>query len=93
MSAPGARGAKGDWSAGIEMGLTLAAAIADERTAKAIQLLLEYDPQPPFDCGSADTAPAEIITPMRAVREFIVNGTPDVGRRSPVDMPGVGHAP
>jgi transcriptional regulator GlxA family with amidase domain len=63
-------------SAGIDMGLTLAAAIADERTAKATQLLLEYDPQPPFDCGSVDKAPAEIVTTMRALREFIVHGAP-----------------
>ena len=63
-------------SAGIDMGLTLAAAIADERAAKAIQLLLQYDPQPPFDCGSVETAPAEIVTTMRALREFIVNGGP-----------------
>jgi transcriptional regulator GlxA family with amidase domain len=61
-------------SAGIEMGLTLVAALADERTAKAIQLLLQYDPQPPFDCGAVETAPAEIVTTMRALREFIVNG-------------------
>jgi transcriptional regulator GlxA family with amidase domain len=61
-------------SAGIDMGLTLAAAIADERTAQAIQLLLEYDPQPPFHCGSVDTAPAAIVTTMRALRGFIVNG-------------------
>jgi transcriptional regulator GlxA family with amidase domain len=63
-------------SAGIDMTLTLAATIADERTAKAIQLLLEYDPQPPFDSGSVDTAPAAIVTTMRALREFIVNGAP-----------------
>jgi putative intracellular protease/amidase len=61
-------------SAGVDMGLTLAAAIADERTAKAIQLLLEYDPQPPFACGAVDAAPAEIVTTMRALRDFIVNG-------------------
>ena len=64
-------------SAGIDMGLMLAAAIADERTAKAIQLLLEYDPRPPFDCGSVDTAPATIVTPMRALREFILSGAPE----------------
>jgi transcriptional regulator GlxA family with amidase domain len=63
-------------SAGIDMGLILAAAIADERTAKAIQLLLQYDPQPPFDCGSVETTPAEIVTTMRALREFIVKGAP-----------------
>jgi putative intracellular protease/amidase len=64
-------------SAGIEMGLVLAAAIADDQTARAIQLLVEYDPQPPFDCGSADTAPAELVTSMRALRGFIVNGAAD----------------
>jgi transcriptional regulator GlxA family with amidase domain len=64
-------------SAGIDMGLTLAATIADEHTAKALQLLLAYDPQPPFDCGSINTAPAETVTTMRALREFIVNGAPE----------------
>jgi hypothetical protein len=63
-------------SAGIEMGLTLAATIADEQSAKAIQLLLEYDPLPPFHCGSVDTAPTELVKSMRAVREFIINGGP-----------------
>jgi transcriptional regulator GlxA family with amidase domain len=63
-------------SAGVDMGLILAAAIAGERIAEAIQLLLEYDPQPPFDCGSVDTTPAAIVMTMRALREFIVNGAP-----------------
>jgi putative intracellular protease/amidase len=64
-------------SAGIDMALTLAATIADDQTAKAIQLLVEYDPQPPFDCGSVDKAPADMVASMRAVRDFIVYGAPD----------------
>jgi transcriptional regulator GlxA family with amidase domain len=48
-------------SAGIDMGLTLAARIAGEDVAKSIQLSIEYDPQPPFDCGSPDKAGPEII--------------------------------
>ncbi len=64
-------------SAGIDMALTLAATIADDQTAKAIQLLIEYDPQPPFDCGSVDKAPADIVASMRAVRDYIVNGGVD----------------
>jgi hypothetical protein len=64
-------------SAGVDMGLTLAATIADGQTAQAIQLLLEYDPQPPFSCGSVDSAPAEIVTTMRALRQFIVSGAPE----------------
>ena len=44
-------------SAGIDMALTLAARIAGETVAQAIQLGIEYDPQPPFDAGSPATAP------------------------------------
>jgi transcriptional regulator GlxA family with amidase domain len=64
-------------SAGIDMALTLAATIADDRTAEAIQLLVAYDPRPPFDCGSVDKAPADIVASMRAIRAFIVNGAPE----------------
>jgi putative intracellular protease/amidase len=53
-------------SAGIDMALTLAARIADEQTAQGIQLAIEYDPQPPFDCGSPTKAPPELIDRVRA---------------------------
>jgi putative intracellular protease/amidase len=53
-------------SAGIDMALTLAALIADEQTAMAIQLAIEYDPQPPFDSGSPARAPAEVLARVRA---------------------------
>jgi transcriptional regulator GlxA family with amidase domain len=52
-------------SAGIDMALTLAARIAGEETAKAIQLGIEYDPRPPFDSGSPDKASSEIIELVR----------------------------
>ncbi len=48
-------------SAGIDMALTLTNLIAGETTAKAIQLALEYDPDPPFDAGSPDKVPEEIF--------------------------------
>jgi transcriptional regulator GlxA family with amidase domain len=48
-------------SAGIDMALTLASLIAGETTAKAIQLGIEYDPAPPFNAGSPDKAPKEIL--------------------------------
>ncbi len=48
-------------SSGIDMALTLAARIAGEDTAQAIQLAIEYDPQPPFDSGSTAKASPEII--------------------------------
>jgi transcriptional regulator GlxA family with amidase domain len=43
-------------SAGIDMGLTLAAELTGPEIAKAIQLGIEYDPQPPFDSGSPSKA-------------------------------------
>ena len=53
-------------SAGIDMALTLAAEIAGEQLAQAIQLGIEYDPAPPFVGGSTATAPAEIVELVRA---------------------------
>jgi transcriptional regulator GlxA family with amidase domain len=53
-------------SAGIDMALTLAARLAGEETAKAIQLGIEYDPRPPFDSGSPDKAPSELVERVRA---------------------------
>jgi putative intracellular protease/amidase len=48
-------------SSGIDMALTLAARIAGEEIAQAIQLFIEYDPQPPFDSGSMQKAPPAIV--------------------------------
>jgi putative intracellular protease/amidase len=48
-------------SAGIDMALTLAARIAGEQVARAIQLGIEYDPQPPFDAGNARAASPELV--------------------------------
>jgi transcriptional regulator GlxA family with amidase domain len=53
-------------SSGIDMALTLAARIAGEEVAQAIQLGIEYDPQPPFRAGSPETAPAHIVEALRA---------------------------
>ncbi len=38
--------------------------------AQAIQLGIEYDPQPPFDAGSPASAPAEIVAALRARSRF-----------------------
>jgi putative intracellular protease/amidase len=48
-------------SSGIDMGLVLVQQLAGEETAKAIQLAIEYDPQPPFDSGSVSKASPELI--------------------------------
>jgi transcriptional regulator GlxA family with amidase domain len=45
-------------SAGLDLALWLAGEIGGESRAKAIQLAIEYDPQPPFDCGHMSKASA-----------------------------------
>jgi transcriptional regulator GlxA family with amidase domain len=61
-------------SAGIDMALALAARVAGVPVAQAIQLGLEYDPQPPFDAGSPQKAPAEIVELMRSRSRFMSAG-------------------
>ncbi|HXC45074.1 MAG TPA: DJ-1/PfpI family protein [Solirubrobacteraceae bacterium] len=57
-------------TAGIDMALGLAARVAGDRVAEAIQLGLEYDPQPPFDAGSPASAPEEVVRIVRARSRF-----------------------
>ena len=57
-------------SAGIDMALALAARIAGEDVAQAIQLGIEYDPQPPFDAGSPAKAPAHVVEMLRSASRF-----------------------
>jgi putative intracellular protease/amidase len=52
-------------SSGIDMALYLTAKIAGDEFAQTIQLLIEYDPQPPFDAGSPSKAPPEIVERLR----------------------------
>ncbi len=55
-------------SAGIDMALTLAGRIAGDDYAQAIQLGIEYDPQPPFDSGSVAKARPEVVETVRRER-------------------------
>ena len=59
-------------SAGIDMALALTAQIAGEQVAQAIQLGIEYDPQPPFHAGSPRTAPAAIVELLRDNSRFVL---------------------
>jgi Transcriptional regulator containing an amidase domain and an AraC-type DNA-binding HTH domain len=65
-------------SSGIDMALTLAARIAGDEVAQAIQLSIEYDPQPPFDSGSVAKAPKpvlDLVTAVLAERQREVSGS------------------
>lgn len=54
-------------SAGIDMALGLLAELSGEGIAQAVQLAIEYDPEPPFDAGHPSKAPAEIVELVRAI--------------------------
>lgn len=54
-------------SSGIDMALTLLAAMRDEETAQSVQLAIEYDPRPPFAAGSPKTAPAGLAEKAMAL--------------------------
>jgi transcriptional regulator GlxA family with amidase domain len=68
-------------SAGIDMALSLVALIHGDTVAQAVQLGIEYDPQPPFDAGSAEKAPAEVVATvtaaMRAGERGALAGKPE----------------
>jgi cyclohexyl-isocyanide hydratase len=51
----------GGVTAGIDFALTLVSIMVDQKAAEAVQLRLEYNPAPPFNAGSPDTAPPELV--------------------------------
>jgi cyclohexyl-isocyanide hydratase len=55
----------GGVTAGIDFALTLVSIMVDRPTAETIQLRLEYNPAPPFNSGSPDTAPPEVLAFMK----------------------------
>lgn len=69
----------GGVTAGIDFGLAVVAELAGQAQAEAIQLALEYAPQPPFRAGTPEEAPAAVLTtvrtqmaPTRAARAAII---------------------
>ena len=56
-------------SAGIDLALTLVAEIWGPELSQALQLGIEYDPQPPFDSGAPSKADPEIVALVRAVND------------------------
>jgi transcriptional regulator GlxA family with amidase domain len=56
-------------SSGIDMALRLAGHIAGDTVAQAIQLGIEYDPQPPYDSGSPEKASPEVVALVRRAED------------------------
>ncbi|WP_342163865.1 DJ-1/PfpI family protein [Methylobacterium sp. SD21] len=68
----------GDWvfaagvTAGIDGALRLAAILRGEEAARAIQLMMQYAPEPPFDSGSPHTASPETVAAVRAASATLI---------------------
>jgi len=59
----------GGTTAGLDFGLDIVARLKGEDVAKRIQLIIEYDPHPPFDSGSPEKADPEIVSRFLKVRK------------------------
>ena len=55
-------------SSGIDMALRLSELLVDRVTAEAMQLYIEYDPQPPFDSGALEKASREVLDRVAELR-------------------------
>jgi len=60
-------------SAGIDFAFTFVAQQLGEDVARMLQLGIEYDPAPPFDCGSPEKAGAEMAEPVRELFKTLIN--------------------
>lgn len=72
----------GGVTAGIDFGLVVAAQLAGEEVAKRIQLMLEYNPMPPFDAGSPDRAEPAVVAAVRAQGAKYLDARREIVRRA-----------
>jgi putative intracellular protease/amidase len=57
-------------SSGIDMALRLAEQLTDATTAKALQLMIEYDPQPPHDAGALHKVDASVLARVQELAKL-----------------------
>ncbi|MBI0020428.1 DJ-1/PfpI family protein [Bartonella sp. W8097] len=55
----------GGITAGMDFGLVIIAKLLGQETAKKTQLLMQYDPEPPFDCGTPEKAPNALVEQLQ----------------------------
>ena len=67
-------------ASGIDFALAVAAVLEGEEVARQIQLQIEYDPSPPFDSGSTETASAETVALLRVAWRALNEQRRDVAR-------------
>ena len=68
-------------TAGIDGALRVAALLCGERKAQEIQLDIQYAPEPPFNSGSVNTAPQEVVQTVRAAYQSLTDARLVTARR------------
>jgi cyclohexyl-isocyanide hydratase len=76
----------GGVTAGIDFGLVVASILADRAAAEKIQLYMEYNPEPPFNAGSPDTASPEVVGAFAKMAEPMLQRRKEVTLRAAKNM-------
>lgn len=71
----------GGVTAGIDFGLVLASKLTDAVTAERIQLYMEYNPEPPFNSGSPDSAPPAVLAAFNEMAKEMLTRRKEVTLR------------
>jgi putative intracellular protease/amidase len=69
-------------TAGIDFGLSLVGSLRDQQYAEAVQLLAEYAPEPPYNAGTPDRAPAQVKEIMESMFVDFVKQAEAAGRKA-----------
>ncbi len=80
----------GGVTAGIDFGLVLAGKLCGEETAKMIQLLLEYNPAPPFNAGSPESAGDILVEQVKKFGEQLIEASLEVTKKTALRL-GINH--
>lgn len=76
----------GGVTAGIDFGLVVASKLCDEETAKLIQLVLEYNPSPPFNAGSPETAGVALVEQVQKLGEQFIEASLTVAKQTAAEL-------
>ena len=72
----------GGVTAGLDFGLAVAAALRGRSAAEEIQLMIEYDPAPPFACGSPSSAPPGLVEDVTTARRKVQDARREIAMRA-----------
>lgn len=80
----------GGVTAGIDFGLVVVAKLCGEETAKMIQLLLEYNPAPPFNAGSPESAGEILVEQVQKFGEQLIKASLVATKQTALEL-GINH--